>query len=259
MCHKNLKLTKRTYFGATKSSYEETFTKSSQQHKVYRIITETLGKPSQISFKHIGVSEERVPTNKCSASEPIFENPCLYEAVKTVMTEIVKKSGIPNYNNGKGEKQLIPIFCDGSPHKLCFWCMTSTYRCGLCETVECGWSTIEEHVQDAQATEDTSGISLELDWVLMQPGGGHIEMNMIKGIVDVCWDIFWKDLAVLMNFKSEKALQRCKKVTDHHKGWQLLQIARDSLARELVLPFVREELLIDTQIEPLLLSVNSCK
>ena len=104
--------------------------------------------------------------------------------------------------------------------------------------------------------EARSSFSLEFDWVLIQPGGGHIEMNMLKGITDVCWDIFWKDLAILMNFRSEKALQCCRRVTDHHKGWQMLRIARESLAKELALPFVREQLLEE---KPNLTAVAFCK
>ena len=33
-----------------------------------------------------------------------------------------------------------------------------------------------------------------------------------------------------------------KRVPDHHKGWQLLRIAQNALAKELVLPFVRRQL-----------------
>ena len=49
-------------------------------------------------------------------------------------------------------------------------------------------------------------------------------------------------MAYLMNFKSENALNACKRVSDHHKGWQLLSIARHAFSKELVLPFVRAEM-----------------
>ena len=84
--------------------------------------------------------------------------------------------------------------------------------------------------------------SLEFDWVFLHPGPGHVEMNMLKGITELCWDVFWKNLAQLMNFTSEKALLCCKRVSDHRKGWTLATIARDAISCELVLPFVREQL-----------------
>lgn len=45
-----------------------------------------------------------------------------------------------------------------------------------------------------------------------------------------------------MNFKSDKVLLYCKIVSDHHKGWQLLNIAHEALTQELMVPFVRKEL-----------------
>ena len=59
--------------------------------------------------------------------------------------------------------------------------------------------------------------SKEVDWVLLQPGGGHIEMNAIKAFVELTWDVFWREVVMLFNFKSDIALKCAKKVTDHHK------------------------------------------
>lgn len=49
-------------------------------------------------------------------------------------------------------------------------------------------------------------------------------------------------LAICMNFRSENVLQYCKKVSDHHKGWTMCRIARQSITQELIVPFVRQEL-----------------
>ena len=51
----------------------------------------------------------------------------------------------------------------------------------------------------------------EFDWVLLQPGMGHIEMNAVKGLVELSWEVFWKRLAMTMNFRSETALMYCRK------------------------------------------------
>lgn len=45
-----------------------------------------------------------------------------------------------------------------------------------------------------------------------------------------------------MNFKSENALKAAKRVSDHHKGWQLCTVPREALVRELVVPWVRAQL-----------------
>ena len=47
---------------------------------------------------------------------------------------------------------------------------------------------------------------------------------------------------IRMGYFLETALQYCKKVSDHHKGWTMCRIARLSITRELMVPYVRLEL-----------------
>ena len=49
-------------------------------------------------------------------------------------------------------------------------------------------------------------------------------------------------MIIVFNFKSENAQRAAKRVNDHHKGWTLLNIARDALAKEMVIPFVRKQI-----------------
>ena len=42
------------------------------------------------------------------------------------------------------------------------------------------------------------------------PGPGHMEMKIVKSYVALIWDIFWKSLVQLLNFKSENALKAAK-------------------------------------------------
>ena len=67
-------------------------------------------------------------------------------------------------------------------------------------------------------------------------------MKMVKGIVELTWDVFWRELAILRNFKSESALACSKKVFGHHKGWTLCRISRIAVTQELILPYVRQQL-----------------
>ena len=56
------------------------------------------------------------------------------------------------------------------------------------------------------------------------------------------WQVFWKDMVVLFNFRSENALRSAHNVSDHHKGWAILSTCRKALVDELMVPFVRKEL-----------------
>ena len=43
-------------------------------------------------------------------------------------------------------------------------------------------------------------------------------------------------------YQSETAQKYAKKVSDHHKGWTLCRIAKTAITRELLVPFVRQEI-----------------
>ena len=46
----------------------------------------------------------------------------------------------------------------------------------------------------------------------------------------------------VFNFKLESAERSPYKVSDHQKGMALAQIAREAISKELVLPYIREEM-----------------
>ena len=105
----------------------------------------------------------------------------------------------------------------------------------LYELDECAVHNNVEHTGITDVT-----FILEFDWVILQPGMDHVEMN-IKGIVGMTLDVFWKEVAMCRNFRSEAALACAKKVTDHHKGWTKCRIVHESVTRDILLPFVWQE------------------
>ena len=56
----------------------------------------------------------------------------------------------------------------------------------------------------------------QFDWVLVMPGGGHLEMNIVKAVVDLLWPVFYMDMVMLFTFRSESALHLAQKVSYHH-------------------------------------------
>ena len=75
--------------------------------------------------------------------------------------------------------------------------------------------------------------------ILLLPGLGHYEINMVKCIFKLMWDPVIEDLAKLLGFKSVKALTSCQKCSDHHKAWQIIQILLFGTMDELLLPYVK--------------------
>ena len=116
--------------------------------------------------------------------------------------------------------------------------------CLTCKESFNGMTDCEAHAEEHAVQPK---FELEFGWVVLIPGGGHIEINFVRTFVEFTWDVFYKRLAITMNFKSEVALSYCRKVSDHHKAWTLIRIARDALTREMLVPFVRAEMKKESQ------------
>ena len=172
---------------------------------------------------------------KVSVHDPVYVNPCSYEAAATVMRNIGHRAGLKRYG---GTRDWIIVLCDGVPYGLCRRLIASMHICHKCDTSFNGMDAAMHHCNTEHGGEPET--SPEFDWVLLQPGPGHIEINMVKSITELGWEIFWKELAMILNFTSEIALKCCKKVTDHHKGWTMCRIARLALTRELIVPYIRD-------------------
>lgn len=173
--------------------------------------------------------------------EPAYVNPCGYEPVATVLRNIKTKCKI---GDDESSRKWVQVVCDGIPYNLCRRIIRTFHLCSICKVSLDGFDKCAAHANSMHEGLNPT-FQKEFDWVLLIPGAGHIEMNMLKGLVELLWDVIWKDLAICLNFRSESALSFCKKVNDHHKGWTLLLIARDSITSELIVPFVRANMCED--------------
>ena len=186
-------------------------------------------------YSHLEEQHPKVPP-KLTIGKPMFLNPCSYEAVGDVFREIGRQAGIRRYG---GKREWVSIVCDGLPYVLGYQIVERTFVCSTCNATVYGKSECSTH----EAEHDQScSFQQEFDWVLLQPGPGHIEMNMLKTFVKFSWPIFWETLVEVFNFRSEIAKKSAYKVSDHHKGMTLARIAREAFAKELVLPYVRQEI-----------------
>ena len=189
------------------------------------------------SYEHLAPEIRNIPT--VHVREPVYVNPCSYAAVATVLRNIGLKAGLKKHG---GDREWVIIVCDGVPYNLCHRVVNSMHTCSACDVSLNGKDECAEHHNTDHINDEDVHFEQEFGWVLLRPGSGHIEMNMVKGIVELCWEVFWKELVICFNFRSEAAQKSAKKVNDHHKGWTLLRIARHSVTRELILPYVRTEL-----------------
>ena len=184
--------------------------------------------------------------------DPAFINPCSYEACVLVLRKIAQSVGIDDDSdtqNGSPSttRKWVAIVCDGVPYNLCRRIISSYILCPFCKLSFAGYEKGKNHVVSEHHIPEDENISFhqEFGWALLLPGPGHVEINMVRSFVELTWDIFYREMCVLFNFRSDIALHYCKKVSDHHKGWTLCRIAHEALVAELMVPFVRNELVKD--------------
>ena len=185
----------------------------------------------------LDVPEPQIPT--INVLEPIYVNPCSYESVAIVLRNIGRKCGITRHG---GKRAWVAVACDGLPYTLCNRLLKSSFLCLTCSANLNGADECVQHENEFHEQSENVQIVKEFDWVVLVPGSGHIEINMVRGIIELGWDIFWKELAMTMNFRSETALRYAKAASDHHKAWTLCRISREALTKELIVPFVRAQL-----------------
>ncbi len=82
------------------------------------------------------------------------------------------------------------------------------------------------------------GAEHEFDWIVLQPGLLHIEMNSCKSFIGLHWEVFGEDVFVVLDFKSTNAFNYAKRCSDHHKTWQIIEALYTALADELLVPFI---------------------
>ena len=141
-----------------------------------------------------------VTATEVRTAPPIFLNPCSYRAVNDVMQTI-------HTENCKGGRKWSGIGCDGLPYIL-----------------------------GARLIEKDAG----LQNILLQPGLGHYEINMVKSCFKLLWDVILQDTAKMLGFKSARALAACERASDHHKAFEILNIVMCACSFELVSDHVRQ-------------------
>lgn len=186
-----------------------------------------------------------------SLSDPCFVNPNSYKSVRAILRQIGVQAGIRQYSR-EGDREWLFVVCDGLPFGLCQHVIRNTYRCKLCPDSSDSFNSKKDFRNHHESLH--LGLKeeefLEFEWVILRPGNGHFEMNMCKTFVELNWDVFFSELSRVMGFRSENAQRAAKKCSDHHKTWTLLQIAHEGNLQELMVPYVRQSMLMNNAITP---------
>ncbi len=251
-CKKNLKDSERKAIGIDdKGTFTEKAVRKYRQHEDrVSIVTNKSGQISLKKTRHVSDPEAEYTRFECKNAnkvvethlqKPIFRNPCAYDAVVKVLQGVGQRARIRKYLSAEQllenqeVREWLCTYCDAVPLVLANRIIKCCFNCSECGEILFGTEMCKEH----QTKTTHHRFEMEFDWLHLKPGGGHIEMNMLKGLVELLWDVFWGEMVKLYNFVSEAAQKAAKKVSDFHKGWTLARIARQAIALELMTPFVR--------------------
>ena len=67
--------------------------------------------------------------------------------------------------------------------------------------------------------------------ILLCPGQGHFEINLVKLLFRYLWPVGLETLASMLGFNSPKALSFAYQATNHHKSWEILHLYFQSVVR----------------------------
>lgn len=188
---------------------------------------------------------------KISVSDPVFVNP---NSVKTV-TEVLRRVGhtacITRYGfTGNNSREWLSVTMDGLPFLVTVDIIEQTFICLACAKKDAASADVvsfygkewDDHLKACHHGDNSIERAKEFDWVVLRIGPLHMEMNMVKSLFSVNWEVFICSLAKELGFKSESALNYARSAKNHHHAMTMLNILQKGNWKELLTPYVRDRI-----------------
>jgi hypothetical protein len=248
VCHENLP-TKKVSVSVT-----TTTTSNRKNHETTRKINLNVGtarsdpdKELKERYSHIKSFHPNHPL-PTTMMDPVFVNPNSVASIVLVLRKIGQQAGLTPY--GGTTRKWVSVCCDGLPYGLVLQIIRNYFVCGLCKFGCMGKDVLSQHKSTKHPDTGDLEFTREFSWVHLMVGDGHYDMHLMKAFVELNWEVFMKDLVIVMGWKSEAALQSAGKCYDNHKTWQLLMTFYFGTLQELIVPYVRSSLRNDVQPTP---------
>lgn len=112
--------------------------------------------------------------------------------------------------------------------------LMAVYVCEICDKeTDTNYISLEEHTKTVHPDKDGIYYKLYFDNVILIPGAGHMDINMLRALLSLCQPIYLEYLVGLLGFCSQKANESING-GDHHSNWQIFQIMYHALALEII-------------------------
>jgi hypothetical protein len=183
-------------------------------------VEDSVQKNQKRAVGFLGNEYSRVEPDECTHrfhdQEIIHLNPNSIENVKKVLDDILAQS-----QRSDPDRNWIVVVQDGLPYCLAMDIIRNTMICKLCfeETKD-----IEKHFRDIHEGRNVQ-CSEKYFKIVLRPGNGHYEINLVRTIFNNFFDIYLRPIAKMLGFNSPASLDYCRTASDHHKSWEILEVS----------------------------------
>lgn len=168
--------------------------------------------------------------------DPIFHLPNSYVSCVKIARHLGKRLDVKKYG---GTRYFVVLACDGQPYTLLKNIISNHIVCSACGREFWGKKTFDAHNVKDHGEQGTA--DFEFDWILLQMGYGHLEMNLMKNVVKLFWDRYFESVAWVLNWRTDKALNVARNANDMHRTYDFFNIVRYSIASELLTRYLNEK------------------
>ena len=131
-------------------------------------------------------------------------------------------------------RQYLLLTVDGLPHKMAIDVIKNCFKCSECDRNFSSMIDVNKHHAKYKHTTYYKRFSN----VVLNIGGLHLHMNMMRSFVSLSWNIDYSYLCNAIGFKSPKAQLFQQKVQDLHKCMDTYNARRPAKLREYARTFV---------------------
>lgn len=161
--------------------------------------------------------------------EPIMVNPCSYQSVEIVLDNLV-------HQLIKDGREWCIVGCDGLPYILASKIIQNYVHCLECQKK---FKMVDEfNVHNRIVHNNKAHFQKTYQHIVLIPGLGHFEINSVKALFKLEWNILLLHMAKMLGLTSVRALTYCEQANNHHQSYQMLLILLEGTGKELLYEFV---------------------
>ena len=160
----------------------------------------------------------------CKNIDPCLVNPNSEKNVLSVIEHVKEVCEIGSV------REYVTMWSDGVPYLYASKLQERLWWCKTCkEVIDI---SVDEHKQHQ------NNLVRALDYIILRPGPGHIELNMTKTLLDYLWDPLGRDVAKALGFRTQRAQEAVHHGIDLHRNVQVLHVLLHGLALEMIRPYM---------------------